>query len=183
MSQYKNIKSLEDIQRRTTKMVKGLEAKMYEGWLRSFCCSAWRRGDWGKTSWQSTASSQGELRGRHRSLLSDDSNRTWGNNMELSQGRVRSSVRKRLFTRGWSGTGTTLEQALQGRGHWTKLLEFKDCLNNTLLWSYFGVVVCGARSLTDPYGFFPTRDIIWFCDIFNITQKSIYQVRGKCQNG
>jgi len=31
MSQYKNIKSLEDIQRRTTKMVKGLEAKMYEG--------------------------------------------------------------------------------------------------------------------------------------------------------
>ena len=36
-------------------------------------------------------------------LLSGDSDRGWGNSMELCQRRVRLGVRKRFFSRGWSG--------------------------------------------------------------------------------
>lgn len=52
------------------------------------------------------SSSQGEQKDRCWSLLSGDSDRTQGNCMELSQGRVRLDVRKRFFARGWLGTGT-----------------------------------------------------------------------------
>lgn len=41
----------------------------------------------------------------HWHLLSDDSNRTQENSMELWQWKVRLDFRKRFFTRGWLGTG------------------------------------------------------------------------------
>lgn len=54
--------SLQDqsIQRRATKMGKGLEGKMDEEQLKSLLCSSQNRGDRGKASWRPTASSPQE---------------------------------------------------------------------------------------------------------------------------
>lgn len=48
--------------------------------------------------------------------------------MELCQGVVSLGVQKRFLTRRQSG----IEQAAQGLGHGPKLLEFKECLENSL---------------------------------------------------
>lgn len=47
--------------------------------------------------------------------------------MELHRGRNRLGVRKRFFAFGWA-----LEWTPQSSGHSTELLEFKECLHNTL---------------------------------------------------
>ena len=66
--------------------------------------------------------------------------------MDLHQRRVRLRVRERFFTRGWSG----LEQAAQGSGDGTELLEFKD---------HFG--------LSNPYGSLPLR-LFYDSTVFNL---------------
>jgi len=75
----------------------------------------------------STASLQGEQRGRHSSLLPGDSDRTQGKGMELCQGSVRWGLENDFLLRGWLRT----EQAPQGCGHSTKPAEVQE-LSNTL---------------------------------------------------
>ncbi|KAK4822131.1 hypothetical protein QYF61_010254 [Mycteria americana] len=94
MPQYKkDIKLLECVQRRATKMVKGLEGKTYEEQLRL-------RGDL-ITVYNFLKEGSG---GGGADLLSlVTSNRTQGNGMKLHQGKFRLDIRKRFFTEGVVG--------------------------------------------------------------------------------
>ena len=79
-------------------MVKGLESKEYEGWLRSLGLSSPVQSYLGETSCLQLFTGSGRVT---LSCVLCDCDRTRGNGMELCQGRVRLGVRKRFFIREW----------------------------------------------------------------------------------
>ncbi|GAB0180752.1 hypothetical protein GRJ2_000540500 [Grus japonensis] len=107
--QYKtDMELLERVQRRPTKMIRGLEHLSYEDRLREFSCSAWRR-LWGDliVAFQYIKDSykkDGEI-----FFTRACSDRTRSNSFKLKEGRFRLDIRKKFFTEG----GEALEQAAQ----------------------------------------------------------------------
>ena len=74
-----------------------------------------------------------------------DSNRAQGNGMELCQGRGSWGLGTGSATEGVQA----LEQPPQGSGHSPKMLEYGECLANSLqAWLDIQVVLCAGRYWT-----------------------------------
>jgi len=88
---------LDHIQRRTTRLVKGLEHKSYEDW--NWGCLAWRKGGSRETfvlyNYLKGGCSEAGV-GLFSQVTSD---RLRGNGLKLHQGRFRLDVRKNFFTK------------------------------------------------------------------------------------
>lgn len=161
--QYKkDIKLIESVQRRATRMGKGLEGKLYEELLRAlglFSLEKGRlRGDLNAVFNLLMRGGWGAGTSLYTLVTSD---RAWGNSVKLSQGRFSLDTRK-FFTQ---RVILELEQASQGSGHSTKP-EFKKHLDSALS-HWVALLGCRARSWTwwvpdDPDGSLPTQGALWF---------------------
>ena len=124
----KHVKVLESVQRRATKLLKGLEGMSCEERLRNLGLSSLEkrrlRGDL-IVLFSFLRRGSGDGGADLFSLISSD--KTHGNGSKLHQGRIRLNIRKHFFTkRGWSNTVTgflerwSMSQACQClRGIWT----------------------------------------------------------------
>jgi len=103
-----DIEGLERVQRRATRLVKGLENKAYEEWLREpglFSLEKRRlRGEPYRSLQQYLRGGCSEVGVGLLSQVTSD--RTSGNGLKPGQGRFRLDIGKNLFLKEWSGTGT-----------------------------------------------------------------------------
>ena len=97
----KDIKALEHVQRRATKLVRGLEHKSDREWLREMGFSSiWRRGAQERPHHSLQQPQRRFWRGGGQPLLPGDSNRARGNGLKLHQGRLRLDIKKIFFSEG-----------------------------------------------------------------------------------
>ena len=145
LPKYKNpIKLLERILRRTTKIVRGLEARRMRGGWGPFVCSAQSRGGRGEASWMSTSS-----QGSRGAALSSALRWQWQDLLELSQGGLGWVLGKRSAPEG----GQALEQAPHGSRHSPELPELRKSLDNGVghrVWILGGSVWCQGLDLMVP---------------------------------
>ncbi|KAK4828798.1 hypothetical protein QYF61_000855 [Mycteria americana] len=121
--QYKkDIRLLQCVQRRVTKMVKGLEGRTYKEWLRSLEEKTEKI-----TVYNFLKGGSG--RGGADLFFLVTSNRTRGNGMKLCEEKFRLDIRKRFFTDGvvdhWNRVPREVVMA-------PNPLEFKECLDDVL---------------------------------------------------
>lgn len=98
------MKLLESVQKRATMMVKGLEEKTYQEQLESPGLFNLQKRRWRGDLIMAYSFLIGGAEGQCLSLISGDSNRTQRNVLELCQGKVSLSIRKRFFTKTMVGT-------------------------------------------------------------------------------
>ncbi|KAJ7402862.1 hypothetical protein BTVI_82713 [Pitangus sulphuratus] len=126
----KDIKVLESIQKRATRVVKGLEGKPYEEGLRTlavFSLEKWRlKGDL-ITAYNFLVRGRGGAETDLCSLVTSD--RTSGNGLKLYQGRFGLDIRKRFFTQGVVGHWNRLPRKAVTA---PSLTEYKKCLDDAL---------------------------------------------------
>ena len=147
-------------------MVKGLEGKMHEAWLKPFglfCLE--KRGLRGGLMVTYNFLTR-HWRSRCWFLPSGGRDRTRGRAMELCQVRVILGTKKKFFTREWSSTGTG------SPGHSTELAEVQEVTLSRHCSEAYGLIfgwscVDPGVILKNPYGSLPTQDIPWFFELFH----------------
>lgn len=98
MPQYKKgIKLLESVQKRSMKLVKGLERKPYEEWLKSLCLFSLEDTE-GRTHGGYSFLTRGRGRAGADLFSLVTNNRTRGNVRKMCQRRFSLDIRKRFFT-------------------------------------------------------------------------------------
>jgi len=94
----KEIEVLERVQRRATRLVRGLEHNSYESGWRSWGCLVWRRGGWGGDLIALYSYLKGGCSEAGVGIFSQViSNRTRGNGLRFHQERFRLDIRKNVF--------------------------------------------------------------------------------------
>ncbi|KAJ7408008.1 hypothetical protein BTVI_60909 [Pitangus sulphuratus] len=121
----KDIKILESVQRSATKMVKGLERKLFEEGLRSVCLFSLEK--WRLNGDLIAVYSFLVRRRDFFSVVTRD--RTQGNGLKLCQGRFRLDIRKRFFIQKMVGYWKRLPREVVTA---LSLTEFNKPLNDTL---------------------------------------------------
>ncbi|KAK4817094.1 hypothetical protein QYF61_027925 [Mycteria americana] len=143
----KDIKLLECVQRRATKMVKSVKDKSYEERLRSLGLFSSEK----RRLSLHLPQGKGGSRGEGADLSLETSNRTRGKGMKLHQGKFRLDIRERFFT----------ERAVTGTGYPGKWSWHQACQSSSSVWRTLLVIWFSFRDLLprgDPYQL-PARDV------------------------
>lgn len=119
-------------------MVKGLEEKTYQEQLESPGLFNLQKRRWRGDLIMAYSFLIGGAEGQCLSLISGDSNRTQRNVMELCQGKVSLSIRKRFFTKTMVGTDSPWKWS------WESCLSSKNSFD-------FWAVSCGSGYWTQWY--------------------------------